>query len=33
VLVRGESLHAGQRIITTQLPKAISGLKVQPIQS
>jgi multidrug efflux pump subunit AcrA (membrane-fusion protein) len=31
VLVRGEDLHAGARIITTQLPKAISGLRVQPV--
>ena len=31
ILVRGEGLHAGTRIITTQLPKAISGLRVQPI--
>jgi len=31
VLVRADSLQAGQQIITTQLPKAISGLLVQPI--
>jgi multidrug efflux pump subunit AcrA (membrane-fusion protein) len=31
VLVRSPELHAGQRIITTQLPKAISGLRVQPV--
>jgi multidrug efflux pump subunit AcrA (membrane-fusion protein) len=31
ILVRGEGLHAGARIITTQLPKAIGGLRVQPI--
>lgn len=31
VLVRGEGLQSGTRIITTQLPKAISGLRVQPI--
>ncbi len=31
VLVRGEGLQAGAQIITTQLPKAISGLRVQPI--
>ncbi len=31
ILVRGEGLRPGARIITTQLPKAISGLRVQPI--
>ncbi|HEY6598629.1 MAG TPA: hypothetical protein VIZ30_04925, partial [Pseudomonadales bacterium] len=31
ILVRGEGLHAGARVITTQLPKAISGLRVQPV--
>ncbi len=31
VLVRGEGLHQGSRIITTQLPKAGDGLRVQPI--
>lgn len=31
VLVRAEGLQPGTRIITTQLPKAISGLRVQPI--
>jgi multidrug efflux pump subunit AcrA (membrane-fusion protein) len=31
VLVRGASLTAGKRIITTQLPKAISGLLVAPV--
>jgi len=30
VLVRSPELHAGQRIITTQLPRAISGLLVEP---
>ena len=31
VLVRGAGLHAGAKVITTQLPKAISGLRVQPV--
>ncbi len=31
VLVRSPELRDGQRIVTTQLPKAISGLKVQPV--
>jgi multidrug resistance efflux pump len=31
VLVRSSELQAGQSILTTQLPKAISGLLVQPI--
>jgi multidrug efflux pump subunit AcrA (membrane-fusion protein) len=31
VLVRSESLHSGEQIITTQLPRAISGLLVEPI--
>jgi multidrug efflux pump subunit AcrA (membrane-fusion protein) len=31
VLVRSEHLHAGQTIVTTQLPRAISGLRVEPI--
>jgi len=31
ILVRGEGLRPGARIITTQLPKAISGLRVQPV--
>jgi len=31
VLVRGDGLLPGSRIITTQLPKASSGLRVQPI--
>ncbi len=31
VLVRSHDLHAGQRIITTQLPKAITGLRVAPV--
>ena len=31
VLVRAASLTAGKRIITTQLPKAISGLLVAPV--
>lgn len=30
VLVRSPEIHAGQRIITTQLPRAISGLLVEP---
>ena len=30
ILVRSPSLSAGQRIITTQLPRAISGLLVEP---
>jgi multidrug efflux pump subunit AcrA (membrane-fusion protein) len=33
VLVRSTALGAGRRIVTTQLPTAITGLKVQPIQS
>ena len=33
VLVRGTELVPGSRIITTQLPKAISGLRVEPIAS
>ncbi len=33
VLVRGAELLPGSRIITTQLPKAIGGLAVQPIAS
>jgi len=33
VLVRSNELTAGSRIITTQLPKAISGLRVEPISS
>ena len=31
ILVRSSELEAGQSILTTQLPKAISGLLVQPI--
>ncbi len=31
VLVRGDGLRPGSRIITTQLPKASDGLRVQPI--
>ena len=31
ILVRSGELEAGQSILTTQLPKAISGLLVQPI--
>lgn len=31
ILVRSPSLHAGQNIITTQLPRAISGLLVEPV--
>ena len=31
ILVRGEGLRPGSRIITTQLPKASEGLRVQPI--
>ncbi len=31
VLVRSPELASGQRIVTTQLPKAITGLKVQPV--
>jgi HlyD family secretion protein len=31
VLVRGDGIRAGSRIITTQLPKASDGLRVQPI--
>ncbi len=31
VLVRGDGLRPGTRIITTQLPKASDGLRVQPI--
>jgi multidrug efflux pump subunit AcrA (membrane-fusion protein) len=33
VLVRSSSLEAGQQIITTQLPRAISGLLVAPIEA
>ncbi len=33
VLVRSVDLHAGQKIITTQLPRAISGLLVAPIDA
>ena len=31
VLVRSPTLKEGQRVITTQLPKAISGLRVAPV--
>ena len=31
ILVRSGELHAGQSILTTQLPKAISGLLVRPL--
>jgi multidrug efflux pump subunit AcrA (membrane-fusion protein) len=31
VLVRSPALQKGQRVITTQLPKAISGLRVAPV--
>ena len=31
ILVRSSELEAGLSILTTQLPKAISGLLVQPI--
>ena len=33
VLVRSSSLEAGQTVITTQLPRAISGLLVAPIET
>jgi multidrug efflux pump subunit AcrA (membrane-fusion protein) len=33
VLVRSPDLHTGETVITTQLPKAIGGLRVAPIQS
>jgi len=33
VLVRSAELQAGDRIITTQLPRAITGLLVQPLSS
>lgn len=31
MLVRSSELRAGQRIITTQLPQAMSGLRVEPV--
>jgi hypothetical protein len=33
ILVRSPSLQAGESIITTQLPRAISGLLVDPVNS
>jgi len=33
VLVRSNTLHAGEQIITTQLPRAISGLLVDPVET
>jgi hypothetical protein len=33
VLVHSPALHTGQQVITTQLPRAISGLLVAPIEA
>ena len=33
ILVRGEALTGGDRLITTQLPRAITGLLVEPIDA
>jgi hypothetical protein len=33
VLIRSAQLQAGDRIITTQLPRAITGLLVQPLST
>lgn len=33
VLIRSPELQAGDQIITTQLPRAITGLLVQPLNS